>query len=127
MRSAIKTVPAANSDHVTARTVGPSPEAAIMKRMYRLRKKQDTQLGRKQVTAVLPFEVTDELPQHENMGMLSLKPSGTSQALNSRISSGGSFRLFPKKSDSSDLADDHAWWVYFQTEGNRYPVQSMHK
>ena len=31
MRSAIKTVPAANSDHVTARAVGPSPEATMMK------------------------------------------------------------------------------------------------
>jgi hypothetical protein len=40
MRSAIKTVPAANSDHVTARAAGPSPEATIMKKMYRLRKKK---------------------------------------------------------------------------------------
>lgn len=60
MRSAIKTVPAANSDHVTARAVGPSPEATMMKRMYRLRKKQDTRLGREQATAVLTFEVNDE-------------------------------------------------------------------
>jgi hypothetical protein len=50
----------------------------------------------------------------KNMGILSLKPSGTSQDLNSRVDSGGRFRLFPKKRDSSDLADDHAWWVYFQ-------------
>jgi hypothetical protein len=68
MRSAIKTVPAANSDHVTARAVGPSPEATMMKRMYRLRKKQDTQLGREQETAVLTFEVNDEPLQHEKHG-----------------------------------------------------------
>jgi hypothetical protein len=68
MRSAIKTVPAANSDHVTARAVGPSPEATMMKRMYRLRKKQDTQLGREQATAVLTFEVNDEPLQHEKHG-----------------------------------------------------------
>jgi hypothetical protein len=68
MRSAIKTVPAANSDHVTARTAGPSPDAAMMKSMYRLRKKQDTQLGREQATAVLTFEVNDEPLQHEKHG-----------------------------------------------------------
>jgi hypothetical protein len=59
MRSAIKTVPAANSDHVTARTVGPSPEATIMKRVYRLKKRKNTHLAREQVTAVLTFEVLD--------------------------------------------------------------------
>jgi hypothetical protein len=59
MRSAIKTVPAANSDHVTARTVGPSPEATMMKRIYRMKKEQDTQLGREQATAALTFEVDD--------------------------------------------------------------------
>jgi hypothetical protein len=69
MRSVIKTVPAANSDHVTARAVGPSPEATIMKRIYRLRKKQDTQLGREQATAVLTFEVNDEPLQHEKHGI----------------------------------------------------------
>jgi hypothetical protein len=59
MRNAIKTVPAANSNHVTARAVGPSPEATMMKRIYRLRKKQNTCLGREQTTAVLVFEVND--------------------------------------------------------------------
>jgi hypothetical protein len=68
MRRAIKTVPAANSTHVTARAVGPSPEAAMMKRIYRLRKKQDTQLGREQVTAVLTFEINDEPLSHEKHG-----------------------------------------------------------
>ena len=68
MRSAIKTVPAANSDHVTARAVGPSPEATMMKGMYWLRKKHDTQLGREQATAVLTFEVNDEPLQHEKHG-----------------------------------------------------------
>jgi hypothetical protein len=68
MRSAIKTVPAAKSDHVTARTVGPSPEATMMKRMYKLRKKQDAQLGREQATAVLPFEVSNVPFQHEKHG-----------------------------------------------------------
>ena len=68
MRSAIKTVPAANSDHVTARAVGPSPKATMMKRMYRLRKKQDTQLGREQATAALTFEVNDQPLQHEKHG-----------------------------------------------------------
>lgn len=68
MRSVIKTVPAANSDHVTARAVGPSPEAAMMKRMYRLRKKQDAPLGREQPTAVLTFEVNDKPLQHEKHG-----------------------------------------------------------
>jgi hypothetical protein len=68
MRSAIKTVPAANSDHVTARAVGPSLDATMMKRMYRLRKKKDTQLGREQAAAVLTFEVNDEPLQHEKHG-----------------------------------------------------------
>jgi hypothetical protein len=68
MRSAIKAVPAANSDHVTARAVGPSPEATMMKRMYRLRKKQDTQLGSEEATAVLTFEVDDEALQYEKHG-----------------------------------------------------------
>jgi hypothetical protein len=67
MRSAIKAVPAANSDHVTARAVGPSPEATMMKRMYRLRKKQDTRLG-SEATAVLTFEVNDEALQYEKHG-----------------------------------------------------------
>jgi hypothetical protein len=42
-----------------------------------------------------------------NMGMLLLKPSGTSQAFNSRVDSGGRFRLFLER--LVDLADDHAW------------------
>jgi hypothetical protein len=40
----------------------------MMKSMYRLRKKQDTQLGREQATAVLTFEVNDEPLQHEKHG-----------------------------------------------------------
>jgi hypothetical protein len=109
MRSAIKAVPAANSDHVTARAVGPSPEATMMKRMYRLRREQDTPLGSEEETAVLTFEVNDGPFNTKNMGMLSLKPPGTSQDLNPRVDSGGSFVYSQKKRDSSDLADDHAW------------------
>ena len=82
MRSAIKTVPAANSDHVTARAVGPSPEAAMMKRMYGLRKIQDTQPGREQATVGLTFEANDKLLHTQKLRMPSLKPSGTSQAGN---------------------------------------------
>jgi hypothetical protein len=68
MRSAIKTVPAANSDQVTARAAGPSPEAIIMKRMYRLRKIQDSAWQRSsgQVKAVLTFEGNYEPLQQEN-------------------------------------------------------------
>jgi len=84
MRSAIKTVPAANSDHVTARAVRLSPDAAMLKRMYRLKKKKemkiDTQLGREQATAVLTFEENDQPPStRQTLGMLLLKPSGTSR------------------------------------------------
>jgi hypothetical protein len=68
IRSAIKTVPAANSDHVTARAVRPSPEATMMKRMYRLRKKQDTQLYKEQATAILTFEGNDEPLYQEGYG-----------------------------------------------------------
>jgi hypothetical protein len=40
----------------------------MMKRMYRLRKKQDAPLGREQPTAVLTFEVNDKPLQHEKHG-----------------------------------------------------------
>jgi hypothetical protein len=48
-----------------------------MKRMYRLRKKQDTQLGREQATAVLTFEVNDQPLEHKKHRDPVLKPFGT--------------------------------------------------
>jgi len=46
----------------------------------------------------------------KNMGMLLLKPSGTSQDLDTRMCGGeGMFFVSSQRRDSSELADDHTY------------------
>jgi hypothetical protein len=52
------------------------------------------------------FKTEDE--NRDMLPILSSKQLGTSQSVNVRVESGGSIYLFMEKTESSDLADDHA-------------------
>lgn len=52
---------------------------------------------------MLTFEVNDELLHAV------IETFWNIAGLNFRVNCGGSFRLFSKKRDSSDFADDYAW------------------